>query len=157
MLAKCLISRGGACKLRCWNLKKNLSHQITLTPRIGSSDGEPSHCYIWEWLPLSSKKLLCVVITIRKWSLRRLCFYTCLSFCPQGGVRPSACWDTPPRSRHTPRANTPLKQIPPWRRHPRSKHPPPRNRWVLLWTVRILLECILVLNRKNVIILFFRC
>ena len=53
----------------------------------------------------------------RKRSLRRLCFYTCLSFCPQGGVHagihpppgkhawadtslcrhtplPSACWDT---------------------------------------------------------------
>ena len=37
----------------------------------------------------------------------RLCFYTCLSFCPRGGgVCPSACWDTPPR------------QTPPLGRHP---------------------------------------
>ena len=28
-----------------------------------------------------------VFITARKRSLRRLCFYRCLSFCPQGGVR----------------------------------------------------------------------
>ena len=44
------------------------------------------------------------IFTICKRSLRRLCFYTCLSFCPRGGgVCLSACWDT-----HTPWADTPL-------------------------------------------------
>ena len=28
-----------------------------------------------------------VIITVRKRSVRRLCFYTCLSFCPQGGLQ----------------------------------------------------------------------
>ena len=31
--------------------------------------------------------LFYILVTARKRSLRRLCFYTCLSFCPQGGVR----------------------------------------------------------------------
>ena len=35
--------------------------------------------------------------------LRRLCFYTCLSFCPQGWVCLSACLDTtPPPPEQTP-------------------------------------------------------
>ena len=38
----------------------------------------------------------------RKRSLRRLCFYVCLSFCSQGYVCLSACWDTPPGTRHPP-------------------------------------------------------
>ena len=64
--------------------------------------------------------------------LRRLCFYTCLSFCSQGGrgLCLSACWDTnptqtrhPPGSRHPPR-----EQTPPQTRHPpRSRHPPPAD------------------------------
>ena len=63
----------------------------------------------------------------------RLCFYTSLSFCPQGrgmsapvhaGIHPRA--DTP-RQTHTPG------------RHPTSRR-------LLLRTVRILLECILVNN-----------
>ena len=57
--------------------------------------------------------------------LRRLCFYTCLSFCSQGwGVCLSACWDT----------TTP----------PDQADTPSERRWLLLQTVRILLECILV-------------
>ena len=56
----------------------------------------------------------------------------CQSFCSQGGVCPSACWDT-----HTPPSRHPPGQRP----LPPGRHPP--NRWLLLWTVRILLECIL--------------
>ena len=63
-------------------------------------------------------------------SLRRLCFYTCLSFCPRVGV-----------SRSTPRGvsrPTPRECI---RACTEGDTPPPRRR-VLLRTVRILLECI---------------
>ena len=35
---------------------------------------------------VTSLRVFCVIITARKRSLRRLCFYTCLSFCPQGGL-----------------------------------------------------------------------
>ena len=34
---------------------------------------------------VASKEHIISLITARKRSLRRLCFYTCLSFCPQGG------------------------------------------------------------------------
>ena len=63
---------------------------------------------------------LFLFITARKRSLRRLCFYTCLSLCPQGGVCLSACWDT-----------TPWDQTPPpgadspWTRYPPSEQTPP--------------------------------
>ena len=95
--------------------------------------------------------------------LRRLCFYTCLSFCPRGGVCLSACWDTTPLGggRHSsPRPGTPRSRYPPRSRLPRTRHPPeagtpytrqpleagtpPPPRRLLLRTVRILLECILV-------------
>ena len=59
--------------------------------------------------------------------LRRLCFYTCLSFCSRGGLPQCMLGYRPLRS--TPPGSTP----PPGRRLP-------------LWTVRILLECILVIN-----------
>ena len=68
--------------------------------------------------------------------LRRLCFYTCLSFCSQGGVCLSACWDTtPPRStpapweasllKHTPHSpgSTPLGSTPPRKHTPPGRHP----------------------------------
>ena len=72
--------------------------------------------------------------------LRRLCFYTCLSFCSHGGVCLSACWDTIPPDQAPPaRPGTPLDQAPPG---PGS--PPREQRLLLLRTVRILLECILV-------------
>ena len=79
--------------------------------------------------------------------LRRLCFYRCLSV-HRGGFCLSA-WDTPQDQAppphyqtHTPRADTPLPdQTPPGPvTPPRSNNPP----W--LRTVRILLECILVLT-----------
>ena len=62
--------------------------------------------------------------------LRRLYFYTCLSFCLQGGgVSFSACWDTTPPGAGT---GTPRDQAPPRTRHPhppdqappRTRHPP---------------------------------
>ena len=47
------------------------------------------------WLRIHFTKCM-IFITARKRSLRRLCFYTCLSFCPQGeSVFPIACWDAP--------------------------------------------------------------
>ena len=73
-----------------------------------------------------------------------------------GGVCPSACWDThrqtPPGQ--TPPGQTPPGQIPPGRHAtpgltpPMGRHPPAQcmlgYTWLLLRTVRILLECILV-------------
>ena len=48
---------------------------------------------------------------------------------------------TPPREQTSPLSwPSPREQTP-----PRSRHPPP-SRWLLLWTVRILLECILVMQ-----------
>ena len=86
-----------------------------------------------------------------------------------GGVCLSACWDTTawgqasPWSRHpqsrqppppgagTPRAGAPrsrhdpqTRHIPTRSRHPRTRHIPIGSRWLLLQTVRILLECNLV-------------
>ena len=54
----------------------------------------------------------------------RLWFYTCLSFCPQGGVCPSACCDTPPPGQTPPGSRDPL---PLGSRHPprESRHQPP--------------------------------
>ena len=59
----------------------------------------------------------------------------------------------------TPRPGTPQTRHPPWTRClPRTRHPPPdippkadtpSSRWLLLWTVRILLECILVFHRRQ--------
>ena len=72
-------------------------------------------------------------ITARKRSLQRLCFYTCLSFCPwRGGVCLSACWDTTPpgpatpRSRHPlpPGPGTPRERTPPQSRHLQGQDPP---------------------------------
>ena len=68
-------------------------------------------------------KLWNKIITVRKRSLRRLCFYTCLSFCPQGGVCLSACWDTHPLGQTSLRTDTPLGRHPPGR-HPPGKTPP---------------------------------
>ena len=54
-------------------------------------------------------------------SCARLYFYTCLSFCPKGGVYLSMHWDTPPCPVHAgihPRADTPL-----------GRYPPPNGHW----------------------------
>ena len=51
---------------------------IQLQGTFQTQDDAPAlHCVIGTWHHF---------ITVRKRSLRRLCFYTCLSFCPQGGV-----------------------------------------------------------------------
>ena len=78
------------------------------------------------------------LITTRKRSLRRLCFYTCLSVILfTGAVCLSACWDSrPPGGRHPP----PQEQAPPAQC---MLGDTANNR-----AVRILLECILV--NKNV-------
>ena len=61
-----------------------------------------------------------VVFIAHKHSLRRLCFYRCLSV-HGGGVCLIACWDaTPPGSRHPPEAYIPKSRHTPW-----SRHPPP--------------------------------
>ena len=49
-------------------------------------------------------------------------FYTCLSFCSQGGFYLSACWDTTP-----PWADTPLWSRPPGSRPPQADTPPPEQ------------------------------
>ena len=72
--------------------------------------------------------------------LRRLCFYTCLSFCSQGGFCLSACWDIPPGA--DPPGTDPLPSGAPRKQTPLSRRP-------LLRTVRILLECILVDKHVN--------
>ena len=92
------------------------------------------------------------IITPRKRSLRRLCFYTCLSFCPQRGGLPRCMLGYhPPQSRPLPpdQTHTPWEQTPPWTRHPPgSRHIPPEQ-CMLGDTVNervvcILLECNLV-------------
>ena len=69
-------------------------------------------------------------------NLRRLCFYTCLSFCSQGGVCLSACWDIiSPGTRHpSPGLGTPLgpdpTRPPPWDQvPPRTRPPLTRSPW----------------------------
>ena len=100
-------------------------------------------------------------------------FYTCLSFCSRGCLpqcmlgyhppgkhtpRKHTLWEahpqeayshpqkhppgnTPPESTHPPGKHTPPGKHPPWKHTPWEAAPP---RWLPLRTVRILLECILV-------------
>ena len=77
--------------------------------------------------------------------LRRLCFYTCLSVHREGGLPQCML------GYHHP--HPPLEQAPPQEQAPPgADNPPPRkqtpppSRWLLLQTVRIILECILVLH-----------
>ena len=81
----------------------------------------------------ASQKYSPLFITARKRNLRRIWFYTCLSFCPWGGggICPIACWDThtpwdqrqhPEDQRQAPprtRGKYPPEQTP----HPGSRHP----------------------------------
>ena len=81
---------------------------------------------------LTFEKTVCNIglITVRKGSLRRLCFYTCLSFCSQGGSAsvhagiPPGTRHTPPPQRRPPRADTPQEQTPP----PGADPPPTGSR-----------------------------
>ena len=59
-------------------------------------------------------------ITSRKWGLRRLCFYTCLSFSSQGGCLPHCMlgYTPPPPGQTPPWADTPPRQTPPGRHLP---------------------------------------
>ena len=107
------------------------------------------------------------IITARKRSLRRLCFYTCLSvilFTGGEGVCLSASWDSRPPQDQTPLgADTPREQKPPGSRHPPgadtplSPSPrgadPPAQCMLGEWVVRILLECILVSHKLIVFLL----
>ena len=69
-------------------------------------------------------KNTCDIFTASKRSLRRFCFYTCLSVILfTGGVCLSACWDTPPGA-DPPRADTPRADPLPEADTPRSRHPP---------------------------------
>ena len=60
---------------------------------------------------------------------------------PPGQTPPPA--DTPPGQTHTPHTH-------PGRHPPADRHNPPTPRWPLQHTVRILLECILVINSSIV-------
>ena len=65
-------------------------------------------------------------ITTRKRSLQRLCFYSCLSFCPQGGcladTPPIDPGQTPPRQIHPPGQT--LQAHPPGQTPPLADPPP---------------------------------
>ena len=89
------------------------------------------------------------VVTVRNIVVARQCFYTCLSFCPQGGRGRLSPRQTPlgshPLERHSPWVDTPLGRHPPGR-HPPGQTPPTPKWRPLQRTVRILLECIVVLT-----------
>ena len=72
-------------------------------------------------------------------TLRRLCFYTCLSVHTGGGRLPQCMLGY-----HPPREDLPEADPPKTRPSPGADAPPSGERWPLLRTVRILLECILV-------------
>ena len=85
-------------------------------------------------------QVLFYLITARKRSLRRLCFYTCLSFCPQGvpGQVPLSDQVHPPMTRYTPVPGTPPRTrytplgpgTPPWDQvHPLRPGTPSRTRY----------------------------
>ena len=56
--------------------------------------------------------------------LRRLCFYTCLSFCSQGGVPQSMLEYHTPREAHLPGSTPPPRESHP---RPREAHPPRKH------------------------------
>ena len=96
------------------------------------------HCFVTtELLQVLHTATYFVIITVRNEVAKVMFLQACV--CPHGGCLPQCMlgYYTPgadtPGSRHPPGADTPPEQTPPIpERHP------------LLWTVRILLECILV-------------
>ena len=83
--------------------------------------------------------------------LRKLCFYTCLSVIlfTGGGLYQCMLGYHSPRTRH-PQTRPPWGQAPPRAGTPWGPGtPPPTTRRLLLRTVRILLECILVLKSHS--------
>ena len=84
-------------------------------------------------------------ITTCKRSLRRLCFYTCLS------IHRGSTWAGASRAGTPPGQVHPLGRYTP--RHPWAGTPPGKACWDMVnkWAVRILLECILVKSTMEVI------
>ena len=60
-----------------------------------------SSCLLQTNTSTENSSLQVALVTARKRSLRRLCFYTCLSFCPQGGL-PQCMLGYPPPPRAEP-------------------------------------------------------
>ena len=88
--------------------------------------------------------------TVRKLSLRRLCFHRCLSI-HRGGVCPIACWDTytPPDQRQTPPGQTPL---PPGQTHPSAVHagtPSTSGRYASHWNTFLLSYKLVLTDKKS--------
>ena len=108
-----------------WPRLETCSNWFTWGPHC---TGPPTSADIW-WLVTAVGKqavrilLQCfLVITAHKRSLRRLCFYGCLSFCPQGGLPQCMLgyhtpWGADPPGPDTPHPN-PLNQAPPKAVHP---------------------------------------
>ena len=77
-----------------------------------------------------------VTFTARKRSLRRLCFYTCLSFCPRGEYTPKTRYTPqdqvhPPGTRYTPQTRySSGTRYPPGNKYiPLGPGTPPRTRY----------------------------
>ena len=82
------------------------------------------------------------IITVRQRSLRRLCFYTCLSFCPGGGgLQAHTQGEVGGLAGGGLQAQAGGAQVGGVSQHALKRTPPRR---LLLQTVHILLECILV-------------
>ena len=78
--------------------------------------------------------LLLEIITIHKRSMWRLCFYTCLSFCPQqGGCLPQCMLGYTPSPGRNPPGRHPLGQIPPWEDTPGQSSAWEDTPWETCW------------------------
>ena len=114
------------------------------------------YCRMWSTNKQAVYILLeCILVTARKCSLQRLCFYMCLSVIlftggsasVHAGIPHPPGTRHPPWSRHpSPRADTP-RDPPPGSRHPQEQSM--LGDTVNERVVRILLECNLVLSNKK--------
>ena len=103
------------------------------------------------------------VITARKRSLRILCFYTCLSFCPRGSLPRcmlgyQSLWDQAAPLGANPQTRHPLGAEPPWDQAPPSGGRPlgpgtPHAQCMLGDTVNKRAVCILL--KCNLVCFFF--
>ena len=123
--------------LDSWYLAATLRYKIGTGPvrKLCSDLGETAFGPIAQTttdsVVLFSKELWTTLLPSAT-KLRRLCFYTCLSFCSQGGGVPQCmlAYHYPPRSRHPPEADTPPGADPCWTRHPPgSGNPPEQTPW----------------------------
>ena len=104
--------------------------------------------------------VITTLVTARKRSLRRLCFYTCLSVILF--TAGESTWaGKHPLGRYTPRAGTP-GQVPPGQVHPLGRytplgqvHPGRYTPMVNERAVHILLECILIYHKIEPVIEIF--